>query len=129
MNSAPMVEFEPFPSVPGQHDAEWPARLSQISTHANFVSTGQQGGLLGYILPAAAYQARYGHAFQPADHPGQLPAANAAAGAWKIYEIQLANWKFESSAIQSLMRAIFKSLDAVSKSWFFDANLRNFEGI
>ncbi len=80
---------------------------------------------MGYILPAAAYQARYGRAFQPADHPRQLPAANAAAAvAWKIYEIQLANWKFESSTIQSLMRVVFISLDAFSKSRFFDANLR-----
>jgi hypothetical protein len=81
MNSNCSFSMEPFPSVPGQHSAEWRSVLASIYSYANNVSTGQEGGLLGFILPPAVYLLDYGHAFFPYVHPGPPPAANAAHGA------------------------------------------------
>jgi hypothetical protein len=112
--------FEPFPSVPGQHAAEWSSRLALITSLALNAPTGQEGGLIGFILDAPTYLADYGHAFVPFAHPGNIPNANAAVGAWKVYESSMQNWLRESSAIKNLMSNIFKSLDRVALAWFFD---------
>jgi hypothetical protein len=70
-----------FPSVSGQHSAEWRTVLASIQSYANSVFTGQPGGLLGFILSPADYLAEYQHPFIPYQHPGAAPAANAAQGA------------------------------------------------
>jgi hypothetical protein len=59
--------------------------LASIYSYAHSVSTGQDGGLLGFILLTAVYLLDYEHAFVPYVHPGPPPAANAAHGAWSAY--------------------------------------------
>lgn len=117
-HSSSSLSFDSFPSVPGQHAAEWPSRLALIT------STGQPGGLVGFILDAPTYLQDYGQPFVPFPHPGPGPAANAAGGTWKSYDLAMANWKLESQAISTLMKSIFDSLDRLASSWFFDP-LRN----
>lgn len=123
-DSSAALTFGPFPSIPGQHSAEWPAWFALIQSFALNVSTGQEGGLLGFILDPPTYLLDYGHPFVPFAHPGPTPALNAAAGAWSAHGIAIANWRCESNAINSLMANIFKSLDRVAISWFFEP-LRN----
>jgi hypothetical protein len=116
--------FDQFPSVPGQHAAEWPSRLALISSLVLNISTGQEGGLIGFILDAPTYLLDYGNAFVPFPHPGPPPLANALVGTWKVYDLAMSNWKCENAAIKSLMTNIFRSLDRVALSLFFDP-LRN----
>ena len=109
----------PFPTVPGQQSAEWRSRLALIYSYALSVMTGQEGGLIGFILPPPTYLLDYGHPFVPYDHPGQPPAPNAAQGAWSAHNNAMALWQRESSARSSLMDIIFQSLDHVTLAWFF----------
>lgn len=71
--------MEAFPSVPGQHSAEWRSRLALIQSYALGVCTGQEGGLIGFISDAPTYLLDYEHPFIPYPHPGPSPAANAGA--------------------------------------------------
>jgi hypothetical protein len=80
--------------------------------------------LIGFILDAPTYLLDYGYAFVPFPHPGPPPLANALVGTWKVYDLAMSNWKCENAAIKSLMTNIFRSLDRVALSLFFDP-LRN----
>ena len=125
MNSDSFLSFDtfhlgPFPSVPGQHAAEWPQFLALIQTFALNSPTGQDGGLLGFILDAPTYLLDYGHPFVPYPPPGPYPANNAGQGAWSAHKEAGILRKFEQTAISSLMQKIFNSLDRVSLSWFFE---------
>jgi hypothetical protein len=124
LHSSSSLSFDSFLSVPGQHAAEWPSRLALITSYALNTSTGQPGGLVGFILDAPTYLQDYGHPFVPFPHPGPSPAANAAGGAWKVHDLAMENWKLESNAISTLMKSIFDSQDRLASSWFFDP-LRN----
>jgi hypothetical protein len=124
MNQNSSFTMEPFPSIPGRHAAEWSSRLALIYSYALTVCTGQQGGLMGFILSPALYLLDYGQPFVPYDHPGQPPAANATAGTWSAHNNAMNLWQRESTAIASLMETIFQSLDRVSSAWFFEP-LRN----
>ena len=119
MNSnAPTFSMDSFPSSPGQHSAEWRSCLALIQSYALGVTTGQQGGLIGFIVDAPTYLLDYGQSFVPFAHPGQAPAANAPAGAWSAHNFALANWQRESAAISALMDSIFKSLDSIASACF-----------
>ena len=99
--------FDAFPSVSGQHSAEWRSRLALIQSFALGVSTGQEGGLIGFIVDAPTYLIDYGHPFVPLVHPGPPPALNAAQGLWSVFNNAEAKWNRESTAINSLMAIIF----------------------
>ena len=61
---------------------EWRSRLlALIKFYALGVFTGQEGGLIGFILDAPTYLLDYGHPFIPYPHPDPSPAANAGAEA------------------------------------------------
>lgn len=75
------LEFDPFPSVRGQHASKWPSRLTLITSYALNTSTGQPGGLVKFILDAPTYLQDYGQPFFPFLHPRSCPATNAPGGA------------------------------------------------
>jgi hypothetical protein len=115
--------FGPFPSVSGQHAAEWPTWYALIQSHkihAMNICTGQESGLVGSILDPPTYLLDYGHAFVRFVHPGPIPALNAVAGAWNAHKVAMDNWRTESNAFNSLMASIFKSLDLSALSLFLE---------
>lgn len=123
-DSSSSLLFGPFPSVPGQHMAEWPQFLAAITTFALNVPTGQDGGLVGFFLDPQLYALDYGHAFVPFPPAGPYPANNAGQQAWSAHKEMTSNRKLEITSINSLMQNIFDSLDRVAKSFFFEP-LRN----
>jgi hypothetical protein len=121
-DSSSALLFGLFPSVAGQHAEEWPQFLARITSFALAATTGQEGGLVGFILDAPTYLLDYVHAFVPYIHPGPTPANTAGAGTWEAHKIATANWRTESSVINAFMVAIFKSLDQIAIAWFFSTS-------
>lgn len=112
--------FGRFPVVCGQHAEEWPQFFALISSAALNSPTGQDGGLIGFIIDAPSYLADYGHPFDPYPPAGPQPGGNAAHGTWRAYEIAVKDRKFETSALSLFMQNIFEALDRTAKAWFFD---------
>lgn len=111
--------FSSFPSIPGHHAAEWPSRLAFLCSSASNIPTGQDGGLLGFILAPAVYQQRFHHAFQPFQRPDD-PGVNGTTGQWRHHDYLKSSFDCESQAISKFMEAIFASLDSFILSLFYD---------
>ena len=112
--------MEDFPKVAGEHFSEWATAYAGFQTAAQSANPPDANGLLGFILPPAAWLLLPGNdeAFAPFDNPGDPPAAAAAQLPWNY---QHSRWLAQNVRATAFRTAVISKLDPTALAVIKDA--------